>query len=409
MPQTVRTIEIVLVDLVDLYVPDWNPRKYLDEAELADLMAYMKSGNPIPPLALWQDPLSEKLSILEGQRRYVAAQRLGWTQLEAERVDCTLDQAKTRAITSNRGSRPYWLDEYESWMARFADHTEWVKNKDKAWHLGVDPSWVSRCEGIMKVLNQASKELIRGVLAKKTENDKKILEGRSESLESLQELAGDWVVKEDVAHRLAAFLLDNRPVMTAQSLAYKALQEIIAKRLNGPQASQVVKMIIQREKGENPSADSPIVSGQVADSSKASGPRHQTEGHGLIVPVSKETGAPGPKKNAGEVSVFWGTMAGIPWIKAIRAKINSGQDLTLWEKLFLVAAFFGRILHWLWHTTWPLAKKFIGLVGRNLKRALNSILSERGQSSFINILSVAPIETTSPFPRAVLSTSSPNA
>ena len=96
-------------------------------------------------------------------------------------------------------------------------------------------------------------------------------------------------------------------------------------------------------------------------------------------PVSKQTDAPGSKTNPGEVSFFWGTMAGIPWIKAIRAKIKSGQDLTLWEKLFLVAAFFGRILHWTWHKTWPRTKWFFGLVWQYMKIGLNATLRFLGE------------------------------
>ena len=94
--------------------------------------------------------------------------------------------------------------------------------------------------------------------------------------------------------------------------------------------------------------------------------------------VSAQTGH-GRRLESDDQSVFWGTMAGIPWIKAIRAKIKAGQDLTLWEKLFLVAAFFGRILHWTWHTTWPPAKKSIGWVGRHLKKALNGTLRFLGE------------------------------
>ncbi len=98
----------------------------------------------------------------------------------------------------------------------------------------------------------------------------------------------------------------------------------------------------------------------------ASGPNPQGEGHGLIVP--------GSKKDPGEVSVFWGTLAGIPWIKTIRAKIKAGQDPTLWEKLFLAAAFLVRCLVWVWKKTWPLVKKVLGWVLRFLKESVNGVL-----------------------------------
>ncbi len=94
--------------------------------------------------------------------------------------------------------------------------------------------------------------------------------------------------------------------------------------------------------------------------------------------VSAQTGH-GRRLESDDQSVFWGTMAGIPWIKAIRAKIKARQDLTLWEKLFLVAAFFGRILHWTWHTSWPLAKSSFRWVGSRIKKALNGTLRFLGE------------------------------
>ncbi len=93
----------------------------------------------------------------------------------------------------------------------------------------------------------------------------------------------------------------------------------------------------------------------------------------------QKTSSHGRRLESDDQSVFWGTMAGIPWIKAIRAKIKAGKDLTLWEKLFLVAAFFGRILHWTWHTSWPLAKSSFRWVGSRIKKALNGTLRFLGE------------------------------
>lgn len=39
---------IRMVPRSELYVPDWNPRKYKNESEMQDLMAFMKSGRKPP-------------------------------------------------------------------------------------------------------------------------------------------------------------------------------------------------------------------------------------------------------------------------------------------------------------------------------------------------------------------------
>ncbi len=209
------------------------------------------------------------------------------------------------------------------------------------------------------------------------------------------------------------FLLNGKILLSLAdledlALVEKALREVLDDYLTEPQVKGLVvhiqeggaaegyrptvKSKVKPEPGspaKGPSAPTPHPSGAMPKDQP--GPHHdkkphsthsQPQGNGSIntaikkdpgeshadTPmVSAQTGH-GRRLESDDQSLFWGTMAGIPWIKAIRAKINAGQDLALWEKLFLVAAFFGRILHWLWHTTWPIAKRFFQLGWAKLEK-----------------------------------------
>jgi hypothetical protein len=127
----------------------------------------------------------------------------------------------------------------------------------------------------------------------------------------------------------------------------------------------------------SPAQPQPQSNGSAAHPTKGAG---QSKGASLTdTPLVSVQTSHGRRLESDDQSVFWGTMAGIPWIKAIRAKIKAGEELTVWERLFLVAAFFGRILHWLWHITWPRAKRTIRWIWHHLRRAFNGTLRFLGE------------------------------
>ncbi len=152
---------ILMVLFSRLYIPDWNPRKLIDESALGDLVNFIRSGNQVPRIILWWDAEKGLYAIVEGQMRYLAATQLGWTQIEAEVIDCTLEEAKDRANFSNNHNPPFWLDKYEGWAARFAAHPEWKTQADMAAHLGVADRWVGRCINLLDVLNEDARKFIK--------------------------------------------------------------------------------------------------------------------------------------------------------------------------------------------------------------------------------------------------------
>ncbi len=62
---------IRMVPRSDLYVPDWNPRKYKNESEMQDLMAFMKSGRKPLRIHLF------KLLALETKQGFCVGQTRG--------------------------------------------------------------------------------------------------------------------------------------------------------------------------------------------------------------------------------------------------------------------------------------------------------------------------------------------
>ncbi|HUO57262.1 MAG TPA: ParB/RepB/Spo0J family partition protein, partial [bacterium] len=104
--------EILMLPVDGLFTPPWNPRKFIDEGEMADLAAYVAKGGYVPRILVWK---GDGKSVISGQRRLEAYRRLGKAHIEAELLDIPLEDARVLAITSNEGAEVYWLDKYESW------------------------------------------------------------------------------------------------------------------------------------------------------------------------------------------------------------------------------------------------------------------------------------------------------
>jgi ParB-like chromosome segregation protein Spo0J len=113
-----KPVVIVMIALMDLFVPDWNPRKYKDEVKLLALMAYLENGGWVPRPLVWKGNGKVPLAIIAGQMRTEAYRRLGRTHIEVEILDITLEEAKNMANSSNEKADLFWLDRYEGWESR---------------------------------------------------------------------------------------------------------------------------------------------------------------------------------------------------------------------------------------------------------------------------------------------------
>jgi hypothetical protein len=249
---TVKPPIVVMVPLTDLFVPFWNPRKLIFRADQANLENHMKNGMHIPRLALWMNSGKPPWAILEGQRRYLAAQALGWKEIEAEIVDISLDEAKIRAITSNQGVDVFWLDKYESWESVMWDHRDWFQDiwADK---FGVSQQMISRCVNLMKVLNRPARTLIRSYMEKLAGGSDPAGQPHQALVESIEDLdkfkggkAKVWQPTESVAFPLTGFLPD-RPqikdktlVARAQDLALQTIPVMLDRQFNEPQVKELV-------------------------------------------------------------------------------------------------------------------------------------------------------------------------
>lgn len=50
----------------------------VDESHVDDLAGILKSGNDLDPLALWRDPTSQGLVVIDGHHRVAAYKQAGW-------------------------------------------------------------------------------------------------------------------------------------------------------------------------------------------------------------------------------------------------------------------------------------------------------------------------------------------
>jgi hypothetical protein len=251
-----KPIEIVMLALTDLYVPSWNPRPFMDEAPLQELMAFMKKGGIVPRIWVWKGngqlaSSSSELAhpnqglrpeasaqgpraVIAGQRRLEASRRLGRTQIEVEILDISLEDAMFLAVASNQDNKPYWLGEFiavENLMAENKDLNQ-VDIKAK---LGWSKKRVSFAVNLMKLLNPASRELIWDSARPKVSTGN-FLGGENQDKPSPED---KWRLPEVVATRLIP-LLDPLALEASQTQAEKALKMIVPRQLIGPQTDELV-------------------------------------------------------------------------------------------------------------------------------------------------------------------------
>ncbi len=293
---------IRMVPRSELYVPDWNPRKYKNESEMQDLMAFMKSGRKPPRIITWKGESKSPFAIIEGQRRFLAAGRLGWAHMEVEEVDCPLEEAKLRAITSNKGSKPYWLDDYESWEPYLATGLG-LSEDEIAAKVGVAKSWIWRARQILGVLNLTSRRLILEHLeqseSKGTEGDAKNkgnndivqpLDNDAETLKNrISENREKWQLLEKVAYPLTA-LWDKRSLGDVQALVEKAMPVILSREMTGPQVKGLVKWVQGGNKPED--FDPPFKKGFGFEGTQGSFPVSAVGTKGVLASELKQTPVP---------------------------------------------------------------------------------------------------------------------
>jgi len=274
--------EIVMIPIGDLYVPDWNPRKYIDEGEMRNLMAYREKGGQVPPILVWKDNGQVPQAIISGQRRVEADRRLGKPHIAAILMDTTLEESKIMAITSNEGAEVHWLDKYESWESFMKDHDGWSQER-VATRLGVAPNWISRGYNLTQVLNANSRQLIKQQLA---EVQQTLLKIAQDPKTDAPKKPKPWVLVENVAFTLTGFLA-GRPVAEAQALAEKTLKVVMDHKLA---AAQVQKLVEWLKAGNPPETFGSSPKTPKAAKAKATG-LPASEALAKVIELAKAVGA----------------------------------------------------------------------------------------------------------------------
>ncbi len=413
--------QITLLPLDELFVPSWNPRKYIDPVEQANLRAFIEKGGKVRRIEVLK--ADKGWWIISGQRRMLAFRDLKKTHIEAEIMDITLAEAKIMAETSNEGVKPYWLDNYENWET-LKDENRWTI-RELADELGKDKSVVNRAVQVMSLLNPASRAMIREDLeAQKALFLNGLVSGGDKDVENKGKL---WEFNQESARNLIP-LLTGRSVEEAQVLAQEAIKTILQDHL--PAAK--VKALVAKSAVSRPQAKKraePVQAGDPADSVKGSaqydpGPQQIAEANGQVpqaapsahangidhpplaqpkpvAPLEALQQAPGhaaiPKhlSEAGHTgqmseteSLIWGEAAGISIISRIKAKVKKGERPSFFEALLLAAHALGAGLAWLGKHTWKIAKPVGKFVWKIVKNSLKGLLKALGRTVY-NVVRVA--------------------
>jgi len=206
-----QTPEIVMIATGDLYVPDWNPRKYVNEGELQKLITHRKNGGKVPPILLWKGPGISPWAIISGQRRWLADKRLGKTHIPAIILDITLDEAKNLAFASNEDNKPHWLDWVIGVETRYNEQPQ--KSQDKLGEQlgGLTGARVNYALKVAKALTPTS----RGLIVKSLNDGGPEKAGNETAVLALANL----LTPEQVEIALPVFLEKEMTVSQAKSLA----------------------------------------------------------------------------------------------------------------------------------------------------------------------------------------------
>lgn len=178
----------ILISLID---PDPDqPRKYFDEASLAELAQSIQANGLAVPILL--RPNGERFIIVHGERRYRAVRLLGWDRVPAEVRDIDPDGAKWLALVENVQRND--LSPVEEALAYQARLSEGLTQEQLGRRIGKTQSYIATKLRLLK-LPQPIQDCL---------NTRAITEGHAKQLlrldsESSQALALGVVLKDNLS------------------------------------------------------------------------------------------------------------------------------------------------------------------------------------------------------------------
>ncbi len=323
--------EMIQIPLTDLSIPSWNPRQFMDEGELQNLMTYLEKGGIVPRIWVWREGAEGPWLVISGQRRVEAYRRLGKTQIGAEVLAITLAEAKILAIASNQDDKPHWLDLNIAIEGLLKDDPTLTKEAIGT-RIGLSRTVVSRKLKIMDLLNEASREAIR---ARRT----------------LEE--GSYQPSEKLLLRLTD-LGDPQKVE-------EALKVAIDKKMTEPQAKALVASMLTGSSVDHPPLKlvRPALSKQSASKEPASIDSTPAD---RLARVSQSS-TPAPAMSETE-QVAWDIALGVSVLGKIKAKVKRGERPSFGEALLLGG---DKLVHLLVYLTRWIAKNGIRGIFRGIK------------------------------------------
>ncbi len=253
--------ELVRIPLKQIRPNPRNPRRIIREDMVEARAASMSATGqatpikvrPLTPEELAQEPDKEiRYEIVGGEIRYRGALKAGLTEIDALVRPISAQEALKEAIQDNIGFEPTWFETFLAMEDLKAIDRD-IHNLTIANVFETDEGQVSRALKLMPLLNQTSRELILGI-AKKPE--------------------GTWQFNERSTCQLAN--------LNDQEAVEKALQVVLEKQMT---EAQVKGLVAHIQLGGDPAQFVPTDKPQKG---KASAPRSQTEGLGLIAPIPQE-------------------------------------------------------------------------------------------------------------------------
>jgi ParB/RepB/Spo0J family partition protein len=153
------------VALKDIRLNPTNPRRARTPEMVDQKAASLKANGQLSPLKLRPTTAEERLNdpttylVLGGELRYLAAQKLGWTEVDALVLSVSPEEADLVALMDNNGQDLHWLDWYqaiEKWVLTHPDMTQ----EEVAGQLEVQQQVISKTLKVLNLLSPSARDLI---------------------------------------------------------------------------------------------------------------------------------------------------------------------------------------------------------------------------------------------------------
>jgi len=124
-----------------------QPRKHFNTDKLAELAASMQANGLIVPILL--RPVDDRLVIVHGERRYRAAQSLGWDSIRAEVRDVSPDEARWLSLVENvQRADLSPIEEAQAYKARLA---QGLTQEQLGQRIGKSRSYIAQKVRLLKL------------------------------------------------------------------------------------------------------------------------------------------------------------------------------------------------------------------------------------------------------------------